>query len=101
MSGKIISILLFFSDLLLTTYKEKSDLRVNKIVHKNFNGKYISITRGECGRSKTTIFKHLTPLKIFRKMAASIIVIGNPGAGKSTILNSLAGENLFKSGVSI
>ena len=34
-------------------------------------------------------------------MAASIIVIGNPGAGKSTILNSLAGENLFKSGVSI
>ena len=34
-------------------------------------------------------------------MATSIIVIGNPGAGKSTILNGLAGEVLFKSGVSI
>ena len=34
-------------------------------------------------------------------MAASIIVIGNPGAGKSTILNGLAGEVLFKSGISI
>ena len=34
-------------------------------------------------------------------MAAKIIVIGNPGAGKSTILNGLAGEILFKSGISI
>ena len=34
-------------------------------------------------------------------MAASIIVIGNPGAGKSTVLNGLAGELLFKSGISI
>ena len=32
---------------------------------------------------------------------ASIIVIGNPGAGKSTILNGLAGEVLFESGISI
>ena len=31
-------------------------------------------------------------------MATSIIAIGNPGAGKSTILNSLAGERIFKSG---
>lgn len=30
----------------------------------------------------------------------SIIAIGNPGAGKSTILNALAGEVLFKSGIS-
>ena len=34
-------------------------------------------------------------------MAASIIAIGNPGAGKSTVLNGLAGEILFKSGISI
>ena len=31
---------------------------------------------------------------------ASIIAIGNPGAGKSTMLNALAEEHLFKSGVS-
>ena len=31
---------------------------------------------------------------------ASIIAIGNPGSGKSTILNALAGEVLFKSGIS-
>ena len=31
---------------------------------------------------------------------ASIIAIGNPGAGKSTILNALAGKVLFKSGIS-
>ena len=30
-----------------------------------------------------------------------IIAIGNPGSGKSTILNSFAGQLLFKSGVSI
>ena len=30
-----------------------------------------------------------------------IIAIGNPGCGKSTILNSLAGEILFKSGISL
>ena len=30
-----------------------------------------------------------------------IIAIGNPGCGKSTVLNSLAGEILFKSGISI
>ena len=29
------------------------------------------------------------------------IAVGNPGAGKSTFLNALAGENLFKSGVNI
>ena len=34
-------------------------------------------------------------------MATSIIGIGNPGAGKSTILNGLAREILFKSGISI
>ena len=34
-------------------------------------------------------------------MATSIIAIGNPGAGKSTILNGLAREILFKSGISI
>ena len=33
-------------------------------------------------------------------MADSIIAIGNPGAGKSTILNALAGQILFKSGIS-
>ena len=32
---------------------------------------------------------------------ASIVAIGNPGVGKSTILNALAGEHLFKSGISI
>ena len=31
----------------------------------------------------------------------SIVTIGNPGAGKSTILNAIAGKQLFKSGVSI
>ena len=31
---------------------------------------------------------------------ASIIAIGNPGAGKSTILNALAGKVLFQSGIS-
>ena len=36
-----------------------------------------------------------------RAMSAKIVVIGNPGAGKSTILNGLAGEVLFESGVSI
>jgi len=34
-------------------------------------------------------------------MAASIIAIGNPGSGKSTVLNCLAGEVLFKSGMSL
>ena len=34
-------------------------------------------------------------------MALSIVAIGNPGAGKSTILNGIAGEILFKSGISI
>jgi hypothetical protein len=33
-------------------------------------------------------------------MVTSIIAIGNPGAGKSTILNALAGERIFKSGIS-
>ena len=31
----------------------------------------------------------------------TIIAIGNPGSGKSTILNSFAGQLLFQSGVSI
>ena len=31
---------------------------------------------------------------------AAIIAIGNPGSGKSTILNAIAGEVLFKSGIS-
>ena len=35
-----------------------------------------------------------------RATNTSIIAIGNPGAGKSTILNALAGEVLFKSGIS-
>ena len=30
-----------------------------------------------------------------------VIAVGNPGSGKSTVLNSLAGEFLFESGVSI
>ena len=30
-----------------------------------------------------------------------IIAVGNPGSGKSTYLNALAGENLFKSGVNV
>ena len=33
-------------------------------------------------------------------MALSIVAIGNPGAGKSTILNGIAGAILFKSGIS-
>ena len=32
---------------------------------------------------------------------AKVIAVGNPGSGKSTFLNALAGENLFNSGVSI
>ena len=32
---------------------------------------------------------------------SSIIAIGNPGGGKSTILNGFAGQLLFQSGVSI
>jgi len=34
-------------------------------------------------------------------MTASIVAIGNPGVGKSTILNALAGEHLFRSGISV
>ena len=34
-------------------------------------------------------------------MQTKIIAVGNPGAGKSSLLNSLAGENLFKSGLNI
>ena len=34
-------------------------------------------------------------------MSTKIIAVGNPGVGKSSFLNSLAGENLFKSGLSI
>ena len=30
-----------------------------------------------------------------------VIAVGNPGSGKSTVLNSLAGEGLFKNGVNI
>ena len=33
-------------------------------------------------------------------MAVSIVAIGNPGVGKSTTLNALAGEHLFNSGIS-
>ena len=33
--------------------------------------------------------------------STKIIAVGNPGAGKSSVLNSLSGENLFKSGLSI
>jgi len=44
--------------------------------------------------------------KILNRRASSseitkIIAIGNPGAGKSTVLNSLAQEHLFDSGISI
>ena len=33
-------------------------------------------------------------------MNSKIIAVGNPGSGKSTILNYLAGEVLFQSGIS-
>ena len=35
------------------------------------------------------------------KFDTMIIAIGNPGAGKSTFLNALAGETVFKSGINI
>ena len=35
------------------------------------------------------------------KELVKIIAVGNPGAGKSCLLNSLAGEPLFRSGVNI
>ena len=35
------------------------------------------------------------------KTSTKIIAVGNPGVGKSCILNSLAGEKLFESGLSI
>ena len=34
-------------------------------------------------------------------MNATILMIGNPGGGKSTLLNGMAGERLFKSGISM
>ena len=34
-------------------------------------------------------------------MSIKIIAVGNPGSGKSTYLNALAGEKLFKSGVNV
>ena len=34
-------------------------------------------------------------------LPAAIVMIGNPGGGKSTLLNGLAGEFLFKSGISV
>ena len=34
-------------------------------------------------------------------MTTKIIAVGNPGTGKSSLLNSLAREKLFKSGLSI
>ena len=33
--------------------------------------------------------------------SVKVIAVGNPGSGKSTVLNSLAGEVLFKNGVNI
>ena len=38
---------------------------------------------------------------ISKETKPKIIAVGNPGAGKSTILNSMAEEVLFKSGVSV
>ena len=43
--------------------------------------------------------KEIKPIS--KVTTAKIIAVGNPGAGKSTILNSLAEEVLFKSGVSV
>ena len=43
--------------------------------------------------------KEMKPIS--KVTTAKIIAVGNPGAGKSTILNSLAEEVLFKSGVSV
>ena len=43
--------------------------------------------------------KEIKPIS--KETTSKIIAVGNPGAGKSTILNSLAEEVLFKSGVSV
>ena len=43
--------------------------------------------------------KEIKPIS--KESLSKIIAVGNPGAGKSTILNSLAEEVLFKSGVSV
>ena len=46
-------------------------------------------------------FKRYVPKRYVPTYKGNIIAVGNPGAGKSTFLNSLASEAIFKSGINI
>ena len=48
------------------------------------------------------LLSHITKHEVQCLLCVAVtIALGNPGSGKSTILNSLAGEAFFKSGLSI
>jgi len=47
------------------------------------------------------LFSFATSITQFEIMAYTTVAVGNPGAGKSTFMNALAGASLFESGIKL